>query len=182
MAPTPSTRALAVGLLAVAGLLNSCSAGDGAATAGAASTSAPRAAGAVDGGPAPVSVAPDEPDPGEVATDPAPSTSVSREDEESSAVDVVTVFADLTSDGTAVEAGGYVVGLVESGGTCTLSLSKGGRERTASVDALPDASVTNCGGLTVPTDQLGSGTWRAVLRYRSDAAAGSAAAVDVVVP
>jgi hypothetical protein len=80
-----------------------------------------------------------------------------------------------------VQVGGYVTGVIESGGTCTLTLTQGGRTVTGSGPARPDATTTSCGALTVAGSQLGSGSWSAVLSYRSADHTGTSAAVPVQV-
>jgi hypothetical protein len=82
----------------------------------------------------------------------------------------------------AVKAGGYLSPLVESGGTCTLELTKAGRTVTESSRAEPDASTTACGNLAIPRAKLTPGSWGAVLRYTSPKATGTSAATTVEVP
>jgi hypothetical protein len=76
---------------------------------------------------------------------------------------------------------GYVAGVVEDGGTCTLTLAKDGRQVTADAQATPDASTTACGSVAVPGDQLTPGVWQAVLSYASPQSKGSAPAVAIEV-
>ena len=80
-----------------------------------------------------------------------------------------------------VQVGGYVTGVIESGGTCTLTLTKDGRSVTGNSQARPDATTTSCGAITVPGAQLSGGSWQAVLSYRSADHAGAAAAVPIQV-
>ena len=82
----------------------------------------------------------------------------------------------------AVQAGGYLSPLVESGGTCTLELTKGARTVTAIAPAQADASTTSCGDLAVPRAKLTAGTWTAVLRYASKTTTGSSDPTPVAVP
>jgi hypothetical protein len=96
-------------------------------------------------------------------------------------VPVSVTFYGWNPDTQAVEVGGYVTGVVEDGGTCTLTLTKGGKTVTGSTKALPDASTTACGAVTVPGDEVSAGTWRAVLSYSSAGHTGTAEAVDVEV-
>lgn len=81
-----------------------------------------------------------------------------------------------------VQVGGYVAGITEEGGTCTLSLTKDGRTVTGSKQALADASTTACGAVVVPGDELSAGTWQAVLSYRSAGHSGTSDTWDVEVP
>jgi hypothetical protein len=80
-----------------------------------------------------------------------------------------------------VQVGGYVAGVVEDGGVCTLTLTNGGTTVTGRTDALPDASATACGAVTVPGTEVGPGTWQAVLSYSSAGHSGTSDAVDVEV-
>ena len=82
----------------------------------------------------------------------------------------------------AVEAGGIVMGLVESGGTCTLTLTKGSTAVDVSADAVDNVTSTSCPAMTVPGDRLESGTWQATLSYESRTSQGTGDAVEVQVP
>lgn len=82
----------------------------------------------------------------------------------------------------AVEAAGFVPGVVESHGTCVLTLTSGGSSITASVAGTADASSTSCGGLTVPGASVSPGTWGAVLTYESSASRATSEATQVVIP
>jgi hypothetical protein len=109
-----------------------------------------------------------------VATDEQPSTSGDR-------VDVVLTYAAFDAASGAVQANGFAAGVIENGGTCTLTLTRDGKEVTATSTAEADASTTSC-GLLETTDGLASGTWDAVLTYSSDDAHGKSGAMEVTVP
>ncbi len=81
-----------------------------------------------------------------------------------------------------VLAGGFVGDVVESGGTCTLTLTLGGVVVTGESPAEPDATSTSCGEVVVPGSGLAAGTWEAVLSYSSGRSAGQSAPFTVVVP
>jgi hypothetical protein len=115
-----------------------------------------------------------EPGPGApVATDPPREVSAG-------AVTVVLTIADLAQG--AVEGAGYVDGVVEDGGTCTLTLSRGDDSVTARSSGAADATTTICAGLSVDAAQLTPGTWQAQLAYSSAAAQGTSHATAVEVP
>lgn len=97
----------------------------------------------------------------------------------SSRVPVVMTYSGWNASARKVMVGGYVTGVIESGGTCTVTLTHAGARVTASGPARPDASTTACGALTVPGSSLTSGTWKAVLSYASKASAGTSSAVDI---
>lgn len=96
-------------------------------------------------------------------------------------VQVTITFAGWNAGAGQVQVGGYVTGIVEDGGVCTLTLTQGGTTVTGRSEAVRDASTTACGAVTVPGDEVGDGTWSAVLAYESDGHAGRSGAVDVEV-
>ncbi len=123
-------------------------------------------------------------DPGEKDAEPGtddPGTDEPEEEPGPAAADVVLTWSGWDGASGQVQAGGYVTGVVETGGTCTLTLRSGGQLVTGTAPAEPDASTTVC-AVGVDGAGLGSGTWTAVLDYRSDAAAGSSDEREVEVP
>ncbi len=132
----------------------------------AAESSAPAAATTT----APISPPPENPE--DVATDTAVPTLA--------ALQITYAGPDDAAGGIAV--GAYVAGLIEEGGTCALTLSKGGESATAESEALADASTTSCGQLVVPFSELEPGTWAAEVTYTSpQGRAVAAGQIDVVV-
>ena len=123
----------------------------------------------------PTTVAP-ETDPTVVATDPP----VTRAPDADSVVMVT--YAVWEPASSAVEEGSFVQGVVESGGTCTLTLTKGETVVTESAPAEPDATTTSCGGIAVQGSRLSSGTWSAVVSYESATTSGSSDVTEVAVP
>jgi hypothetical protein len=115
-----------------------------------------------------------KPEPARVATD-AP---VKRR---SGQVDVLLTYAGFDQATGTVQAAGFVAGVLEDGGTCTLTLTKGGQEVTATSPASADATTTMCGLLETPPG-LAAGTWDAVLTYASAAADGESRSTEVSVP
>ena len=97
-------------------------------------------------------------------------------------VELSVTFAGWDPTRSEVQMDGFVTGVDEDNGTCTLSLSKDGRTVTGTGPAVPNASMTACGGLAVPGDQVSAGTWRAVLSYRSDGSSATSDSWDVEVP
>lgn len=71
------------------------------------------------------------------------------------------------------EVSGYVGGIIENGGTCTLTLEKSGQKVTESKAAIADAQTTSCGLITVARNRLSPGNWTATLSYSSDNAEGT---------
>lgn len=95
---------------------------------------------------------------------------------------VALTFAEWDAPSASVQVNAFVGGLVEDGGTCTLTLSRGADTRTAAVPGSADAATTICAPMTVPADQLGSGTWQARVTYSSATAMGASEPVEVSVP
>jgi len=95
---------------------------------------------------------------------------------------VALTFAGWEKSTAAVEASGFVGGVVEAGGTCRLSLTRGARSAVAEIPGEPDATTTVCGTVSVPREQLSEGAWQAVLSYESASSSGVSAPVEVEVP
>jgi hypothetical protein len=91
-------------------------------------------------------------------------------------------YADWNDAELRVEAAGFVAGVVESGGTCTLQLVRDGATVTGTSTAEADATTTNCGLLAIPGDQLQAGEWQATLSYESQTAHGASRPLPIVVP
>ena len=120
---------------------------------------------------------------GTTAPDPAAAGEPAATDSERPAdTDVVLARAGFDTEAGAVRGSGYVSPVVESGGTCTLELSRDGRTVAVSGPAEPDATTTVCGDLVVPAAEVGPGEWRAVLRYRSSGTSGASESLVVEVP
>lgn len=94
---------------------------------------------------------------------------------------VVTIITLVVADGL-VQGSGIIPDIVESGGECTLTISRGGIVRGESVAASSGRESTYCGLVTIATDGLESGTWDAVLSYRSLTTEGESAPTKVQVP
>ena len=115
--------------------------------------------------------------PSEVATD----TPVPTEDAGREVSPQLTYYGwDATIPG--VEAGGIVMDIVESGGTCTLTLRQGQSSVDVSAESVDNVSSTSCPAMTVPGDRLTPGTWLATLSYESGSSQGTGDAVEVEVP
>jgi hypothetical protein len=115
--------------------------------------------------------------PTDVATDPAPTVAPSAGD-----AGIFLTYADYSADNREVEVNGYVDGIVEDDGTCTLTLTKGSSTATASGAGTGNVTNTSCGQLVVPRSRLSSGTWTAVVTYSSAKSHGSSEPARVVVP
>lgn len=118
----------------------------------------------------------EEPSP---APDPAGSTLAPTDHRQTA--DVTISFLEWDAGAQAVEAAGYVARL-DSGGTCTLTLTHVGTAVAMNVAGVQDVSTVVCGGFTVPRAKLTAGPWTATLRYESTTQVGVSAPVLVTVP
>jgi len=92
------------------------------------------------------------------------------------------VFITLDVVGDKIEASGMLPEVVEEGGSCTLTLTRGSVTRTVEGDTATGRESTFCSLLTVPTSELAPGDWTAVLTYSSAAHSGASPASTVSVP
>jgi len=173
-------RRLSVSLLALAAGLSlvACSPSD-TTTASSTGSATGAAAGSTSTGVYGAPVDPSAANPTDVATDAPVPTSAPAEDGE---VPVRLSYSGYNTVTSEVEVDGYVPGVAESDGTCTLTLAKDGTSVTATVPGTENVHDTDCGGAAVSRDDLSPGTWRAVLAYESDAVHGASDPVEVVVP
>lgn len=81
-----------------------------------------------------------------------------------------------------VEATGILPSIVEEGGTCTLVLSREDDEATATAQGAAGPVSTFCGLMTVSTDNLAAGDWKAVIEYSSETYRGTSPAETVKIP
>ena len=93
---------------------------------------------------------------------------------------VVVITLDVVN-GT-LEASGMLPDVVEEGGECTLTLTKGTEVRTVRGLTAVGPESTYCSLLTIPASQLSGGQWEARLAYRSAAHEGVSAVAKVTVP
>lgn len=98
------------------------------------------------------------------------------------AVPVVLTYSAWSPADRQVLAGGYVTGVIEDGGVCTLTLTRNGATVVVEGAAMADATTTVCGGLSVAGSRLTAGTWQAVLSYASSTHTGASSAAAVEVP
>lgn len=173
-------RMLGIGAVLAVGSLSACSSGwAGPSVHAGATPAAGSTVAGTDGSPSPAPVA------GTSSVAPAPSVaapSVATDGPPSRTTDVVLSFVGWDAKAAQLEAGGYLSPVVETGGTCTLELTRGTLRVSVSAPAQPDASTTSCGNLVVPRSKLVPGTWSAVLRYASPATKGSSDPSPVEVP
>lgn len=73
-----------------------------------------------------------------------------------------------------------VSGVIEDGGTCTATFTKGSTTLSKSSDSVANVSDTQCGRIATPS--LTSGNWQVVVSYKSNAAEGTSDPFAFTVP
>jgi hypothetical protein len=86
------------------------------------------------------------------------------------------------ADAAAVYVSGYLEGVVEDDGQCTLTLTKDGQSVSATKPGTSNVTNTSCGQLTVAGSELSTGVWTATVSYSSSTSSGSSEPVQVEVP
>jgi hypothetical protein len=79
-----------------------------------------------------------------------------------------------------VQVNGLVSGVIENGGTCHVSLTKGAVQVTGQSTGVADAKVTDC-SVRITDPRITPGTWSAVLRYHSSTSDGTSSPATVQV-
>lgn len=68
----------------------------------------------------------------------------------------------------AVEVSARIPGIVEDGGTCTLTLTMGSDKVSGSKKAVSNVSEVSCGFISISNSELSPGDWSATVSYLSD--------------
>lgn len=76
------------------------------------------------------------------------------------------------SSSGSLEVNGFVSEIIETGGTCTLTISKNGTTLSAKSAGSADAQTTTCGEMIIGSGSLSPGQWSATLAYTSSKAEG----------
>lgn len=95
----------------------------------------------------------------------------------SSAKQVTVAIVNASRANNTVTVSGYVTGVVEDGGTCTLTITKGSDKRTATASGFANSSTTNCPPIEIPN--ISTAGWNAILSYQSSKASGSSGAQPI---
>lgn len=90
-------------------------------------------------------------------------------------------LADWDASSAELDVSALVPNVVESGGTCTATATKGGVVRTAAAPAAPVSSYVGCNPLVIHGSALTAGTWTVRVGYSSGTSAGVSAAKTVTV-
>jgi hypothetical protein len=156
-------------VVAAATVLSSCSQSGGAPGDEGASTVSPAASSPATVAPTPTeTVASDTPAP--VVTPVATSAPTASSDARTAVVPFITT-ADWDASAAALDVSAIVPGVVEGGGTCTVTLTNGSTTRTATTGGVAAASYTGCEAVAVK--DLAAGTWQVQVRYSSAKAVGT---------
>jgi hypothetical protein len=108
--------------------------------------------------------------PAPVVTPVATSAPTSSTDARTAVVPFITT-ADWDASAKALDVSAIVPGVVEGGGTCTVTLTSGSTTRTATSSGVAAASYTGCEAVAVK--DLAAGTWQVQVRYSSAKAVGT---------
>jgi len=88
-------------------------------------------------------------------------------------VSVVMTSWGQNSQTKAIEANGYMSGVLEGGGICTLTLKKSATVVTESHSATVNAQNVSCGQISIAYSRLTLGAWEMTLSYNSSTAEGT---------
>ena len=99
------------------------------------------------------------------------------------ATPVISIAAVSTLNGNIIF-GGYVAGIVESGGECVYQLVDDAQHKTVAAETVgePNTDTTSCGSPEVPSGQVASGTYSVVLVYSNELGSASSSPVTLEVP
>lgn len=95
------------------------------------------------------------------------------------AVKPIITYAGQYDDG--IEVGGYVSGIFETGGTCTLDLQLGSQKKSVTVNAQRNANAVDCPVMIISRGALSAGKWQATITYESPSATGTSEIKNVEV-
>lgn len=83
------------------------------------------------------------------------------------------VITSMPQDGGTVSGYGFISGVIENGGTCTFTFTRGSEQVSESSNGVADATTTRCPPVQVSKNSLSAGSWDVVLNYSSGAAEGT---------
>ena len=103
-----------------------------------------------------------------------PSPQQSSSTPTNTSMSVTPIITSSTHTTTTVGVFAFVQGVIENGGTCTLTLTNGSQTFTSSVAASAQGTSTNCGNITIDKSPLTTGeTYSAVVTYKSSTSSGA---------
>lgn len=113
------------------------------------------------------------------ATEQAPSDTSTTDNAMREVTPTITAYGQPDGSGGDFKLNGFVSGIIETDGTCTLTLTKDSTIAIVSKSAVQNVQDTSCGQLVLPFSKLAPGKWQAVLSYESPTSQGSSVAVTV---
>lgn len=116
------------------------------------------------------------------STNNLPSQGTNTSNSNKSKQDVVVLITTWAAKNGYMTVNGRVDGVIETGGTCTLTLTKGNVKKSASRPSEPNATDTSCGQSLIPLSSLSPGEWQAQLSYSSTTSFGTSQSTTVEVP
>lgn len=105
-----------------------------------------------------------------VATTAPTSASTTGADDRKAVVPAITT-KDWDAAAQALDVSAIVTGIVESGGTCTVTVTSGSTVRTATSTGVAAGSYTGCSAVAIK--DLAAGSWQVRVRYSSTKSVGS---------
>ena len=95
---------------------------------------------------------------------------------------VTPIITDASQNGTSIRVAGYVSGIFEDGGTCTITITKGTAKITKTAQAFANVSTTQCSPVTIDRSEFpDAGQWQVTLAYNSAAAKGTSQAQQLAI-
>jgi hypothetical protein len=94
-----------------------------------------------------------------------------NQDDKKSVIPLITAWGQATA-GSDFKLNGFVPDIIETNGSCTLTMTRGNNTVSKSRVALADAKNTTCGQTIIPFGELEPGQWIATLSYESSGSAG----------
>lgn len=86
---------------------------------------------------------------------------------------VTPIITNASQNGSEINVSGYVSGVFENGGTCTVTLTQAGSQITKTSAGFENASTTQCTPVTIERSEFSTaGQWQTTLTYESANAAG----------
>jgi hypothetical protein len=90
---------------------------------------------------------------------------------------VTPIITDASQSDSQVRISGYVSGVFEDGGTCTITITQGSSKIVKTATAFENVSTTQCSPVTLQrSDFPAAGQWQVTLAYNSAAAEGTSQA------
>jgi hypothetical protein len=95
--------------------------------------------------------------------------------------EVVVTYWNWNAADRVLDVSGYVSGVVQADGRCTVTLTRGSTVLSEESEAYPDSSTTACAAVQVAIPAGGQGDWEAVLEYESSSVGAASAPFTVTV-